>query len=245
MSLNSFLKPKFQYQLIRLGKKNDGGYLVGEECVKKADVLISFGIKNDWSFEKHFQKINNKAKVKCYDDQLNLKLLVRLFIIQLIFVFKNLKFSLLLKNLTDIFEYFFILLTKKIEFNKRIIKYGDVKVISENHQNIFFKIDIDGHEYRIFDELIEIKEKIVGIVIEIHDLDLHMERISAFCKKIGLELTHNHPNNFAMLDRNNDPTVVELTFEKAPKKLSENCVLPNSLDMANNPNAPDIKMKFK
>ena len=72
-----------------MGKKNDGGYLVGEETVKKAEALISFGIKNDWSFEKDFRKINNKSKIKCYDNQLNLKLLVRLFIIQLIFVFKN------------------------------------------------------------------------------------------------------------------------------------------------------------
>ena len=54
MSLDNSLKPKFQYQLNRLGKKNDGGYLVGQETIKKAEVLISFGIKNDWSFEKRF-----------------------------------------------------------------------------------------------------------------------------------------------------------------------------------------------
>ena len=118
MALNKILKPKFQYQLVRLGKKNDGGYLVGEETVKKAEALISFGIKNDWSFEKDFRKINNKSKIKCYDNQLNLKLLVRLFIIQLIFVFKNFKFSLLLKNFTDIFEYFFI--KKKLNLIKKL-----------------------------------------------------------------------------------------------------------------------------
>ncbi len=243
MALNKILKPKFQYQLVRLGKKNDGGYLVGEETVKKAEALISFGIKNDWSFEKDFRKINNKSKIKCYDNQLNLKLLVRLFIIQLIFVFKNFKFSLLLKNFTDIFEYFFI--KKKIEFNQKIITYGDIKKISINYQNIFFKIDIDGHEYRIFDELIEIKEKIVGIVIEIHDIDLHLERVLSFCKEIGLELTHIHPNNFAIVDNNGDPTVIELTFEKTPRKIGENCILPHSLDMQNDPACSDISLKFK
>src|SRR6056300_476597 len=108
MSLDNCLKPKFQYQLTRLGKKNDGGYLIGNETIKKADVFISFGIKNDWSFEKDFKKINNKAKIYCYDNQLDFKLLIRLFIIQSIFVFKNLKFSLLLKNFLDIFEFYFI-----------------------------------------------------------------------------------------------------------------------------------------
>lgn len=243
MALDNILKPKFQYQLIRVGKKNDGGYLVGEETVKKADVLISFGIKNDWSFEKNFKKINNRAKIKCYDDQLNFKLLVRLFIIQLIFVFKNFKFSLLLKNFIDIFEYFFI--KKKIEFNQEIITYGDIRKISRNSENIFFKIDIDGHEYRIFDELIQIKEKIVGIVIEIHDIDLHFERVLSFCKNIGLELTHIHPNNFAIMDNKGDPTVIELTFEKSPRKISENCVLPNPLDMQNDPETSNISLKFK
>ena len=68
--------------------------------------------------KKIFRKINNKSKIKCYDNQLNLKLLVRLFIIQLIFVFKNFKFSLLLKNFTDIFEYF--LLKKKLNLIKKL-----------------------------------------------------------------------------------------------------------------------------
>lgn len=243
MTLPIFFKPKFQYQLTRLGKKNDGGYLVGEETVKKAEVLISFGIKNDWSFEKDFKRINNNAKIKCYDDQLDYKLLIRLFIIQLIFVFKNLKFSLLLKNFKDIFEFFFI--KKKIEFHKEIITYGDVEKISANYKDIFFKIDIDGHEYRILDELISIKKKIIGIVIEVHDIDLHFERVSNFCKKIDLELTHNHPNNFAILDNKKDPTVLELTFEKAPKKVGENCIFPNPLDMKNNPETPDVVLNFK
>ena len=243
MSLDNSLKPKFQYQLTRLGKKNDGGYLIGNETIKKADVLISFGIKNDWSFEKDFKKINNQAKIYCYDNQLDFKLLIRLFIIQSIFVFKNLKFSLLLKNFLDIFEFYFI--RKKITFKKELISYGDVKKLSEKYQNIFFKIDIDGHEYRILDELIAIKDRVIGIVLEIHDIDLHKDRVIDFCKKNGLVLTHNHPNNFAMLDNNGDPTVLELTFEKTPIKIGENCVLPNSLDMKNNPKIPDIELKFK
>jgi hypothetical protein len=48
-----------------------------------------------------------------------------------------------------------------------------------------------------------------------------------------------------MLDNNGDPTVLELTFEKTPIKIGENCVLPNSLDMKNNPKIPDIELKFK
>ena len=243
MSLDYILKPDAQYELVRLGKDNDGGYLVGAETIKKADTLISFGIKNDWSFEKNFKKLNNQASINCYDNQLDLKLLFRLFIIQLIFVLKNFKFKLLIKNFTDIFEY--LILKNKISFHKELITYGDVKKISQNYESIFFKIDIDGHEYRILEELISIKDKIVGLVIEIHDIDLHRDKVINFCNSIGLKLTHNHPNNFAILDKNGDPTVLELTFERYPVKIGDECVLPNKLDMQNNPLASDVELKFK
>ena len=58
-------------------------------------------------------------------------------------------------------------------------------------------------------------------------------------------MTHIHPNNFAILDDKNDPTVIELTFERTPKKIGESCKLPNSLDMKNNPETPDVKLIFK
>ena len=48
------LKPKFNYQLIRLGGHNDGGYLVGLKSILATSTLISFGIGGDVDFEKDF-----------------------------------------------------------------------------------------------------------------------------------------------------------------------------------------------
>ena len=48
------LKPKFRYQLIRLGGYNDGGYLVGLKSILATSTLISFGIGGDIEFEKDF-----------------------------------------------------------------------------------------------------------------------------------------------------------------------------------------------
>ena len=56
MYLHKIFKPKKEYELTRLGKKNDGGYLVGIQTVKESQYLISFGIRDDWSFEKDFLK---------------------------------------------------------------------------------------------------------------------------------------------------------------------------------------------
>ena len=51
----------FNYsKLIRLGKNNDGGYIIGD--IKKYDLFISGGISNDISFENDFIK---KYGIKC------------------------------------------------------------------------------------------------------------------------------------------------------------------------------------
>lgn len=71
MALERIFKPKFAYKLIRLGRKNDGGYLLGMNTINKTNTLISFGINDDWSFEKKFYDLNNKIKILAFDDQLN------------------------------------------------------------------------------------------------------------------------------------------------------------------------------
>ena len=71
MKLPNILKPKNNYQLMRLGKNNDGGYLIGKKSVTNSKNLISFGIADDWTFEDHFQKINKDIKVKTYPKSLN------------------------------------------------------------------------------------------------------------------------------------------------------------------------------
>ena len=79
MAIDTLLKPKKKYKLIRLGGINDGGYLVGENSLRGTETLISFGIEDNWQFEKEFQIMNSKAKIKCYDDKSILKYLVKMY----------------------------------------------------------------------------------------------------------------------------------------------------------------------
>ena len=145
-----------------------------------------------------------------------------------------------IKNLFNFFNF-----KKRVTLIKKHISYGDVLNISKEYNDIFFKIDIDGSEYRIFEELIQIKHKILGLVIEIHDIDLHKEKIINFIKQLDLELIHIHPNNFAGVDRNNDQIVIELTFEKNPDMLSNQISFTHTLDMKNNPSVKDIELVFQ
>ena len=61
MMIPKDFKPKFQYDLIRLGKNNDGGYLVEKNSIIDSDKLISAGISWDFSFEKDYINLSNKS----------------------------------------------------------------------------------------------------------------------------------------------------------------------------------------
>ena len=71
-TLPKFFQLKKVDDLIRLGGKNDGGYLVSETDVKTSDILISFGMSVNWKFEIDFIKKNN-VPLNIYDASVNKK----------------------------------------------------------------------------------------------------------------------------------------------------------------------------
>ena len=60
-----------------------------------------------------------------------------------------------------------------------------------------------------------------------------------------MHLTHIHPNNFAILDKNKNPTVIELTFERFPEIIGMSARLPNKKDQKCDPSKNDINIRFK
>ena len=244
MSFHKILKPKHSYDLIRIGRNNDGGYLVEKKSFENTESLISLGINDDWSFEKDFLKKNKKTIIKCFDDVLDEKFLLKRIIIQFIYLFYNRNFSVLKNYISNYL--LFLKIKKKIQFNKKRISYNDInKILSQETNNIFLKIDIEGHEYRILDDLLLNQKKIIGLVIEFHDCDLHLEKIIKFLSSFNLTLVHVHGNNFAERDLNGDIIVLELTFSKNPIQVNDICVLPNKLDMPNCHNKSEVILNFK
>ena len=120
------------------------------------------------------------------------------------------------------------------------------KILEEFHSEIFLKIDIEGFEYRVLDDILKNQNKLNGLVIEFHDFDLHRIKIKNFIDKLSLELVYISPNNYTGICKNGDPTTVELTFSKHPIiKNSNNKFTPVEVDYPNNPSAAQIKIKFK
>ena len=65
-----------------------------------------------------------------------------------------------------------------------------------------------------------------------------------FINELELELVHIHPNNQGGSNSIGDPTIIELTFVKSPKRVDKKNTY-NNLDKDNNPKLKPIKMKFE
>lgn len=227
-----FLKPKVLCDLQRVGNKNDGGYVIPKKSLQDTEILISFGLSDDWSFEKEFHKFSN-SKVLCFDNSVNGRFWIVRFIKSLISI---ITFNELGENIKKLFTYlkyiYFFNNKNKIHYKKFIIPndhfiFGidknnrtDLNEIFKEFQNknIFLKIDIEGSEYRILHQIISNQKNLSGLVIELHDCDLHFEKIKKFIDNFDLDLVHLHVNNFCSINNLSNPSVIELTF--CDKKLS-------------------------
>jgi len=252
LSLPNFLIPFHSNNLIRIGSTSDGSYLVDKNSVLESDFLISIGVGTVFEFEKKFLKLK-KVPILAFDGSAGIitqlkKIKWRL---RQIFYLRQKEYFL------DSFQYFFApfrfytffknFRNKKLNNNyRKFVKKNvgkdknfislknilDKYIIPESYKKIFFQIDIEGGEYKILDELIEIQDFISGLVIEFHDVSNNLREIDSFISKFSLKLVHNHINNIGGLTANKLPNVIECTFSNY-SELEKVEYLPHILDISN------------
>lgn len=243
-------KPKYKCELMRIGSKNDGGYLVEKQSFIKSKFLIGVGINDDWKFEKEFKK-----PFIGIDDQISYKFLVKKILLNF-FSFFSLSFSnRIIQSIKKLFDFHnlrqnFIrsILSNYHDPKKGVVSLEGIlndRSLNNDLNDIFLKIDIEGSEYRILSDILKLQNNFSGIVIEFHDIDIHQKTIEKFINEIDLDLVHIHPNNFGGVDKNGDPIIIELTFSKKPKIVSKKISLPNVFDTPNSDKIKDLKLKFK
>ena len=71
--LPKYLKPQYvkKSNLIRIGPKKDGGYIIDKRVIKKTKKIVTCGLNDDWSFEKEFQDTNKECSIFAYDHTVN------------------------------------------------------------------------------------------------------------------------------------------------------------------------------
>ena len=272
--LPNFLNPYKDTNLIRLGKNNDGGYIVNAIDVKNTKNLVSLGISFDYSFEEDFLKMNNKTNVRTYDGSVGFKYYrkkcknrIKNFLLK-----PNMKtFMNVIEgfNLFLQFSIFFkfnlfrkIVHTEKFvtsdtssfkDFEKgygyepKFIDFNDI--ISHKLNSVFLSIDVEGSEYELLEDICDFSKNLTGLNIEFHNVQDNLVKIKSFIKKLDLLLVHTHINNFGHIV-NGIPSVIELSFSSNSEidRFSNHKLtnkLPINLDKPNNPNGIDYLVTFK
>ena len=256
--LPSYLKPYHTNlsNLVRLGRKFDGGYVIDKRVIAKTKAIITCGLEAEWSFEKEFQKYNKQCKIIAFDhtvnkkfwitrflkDFLNLLLLKKIKFYQIFDVFKYIEYLIFFSGKND--HYLKKIVSKKQNNNQITI----TEAIGDN-KDIVLKIDIEGDEYKVLTDVNKNLDKLNLVIIEFHELKKNFNKIKNFIKRTKLKNIHLNANNYGMVDINGIPQVIEMTFINPKKfKIRNSKVKRNypikGLDFKNRKRGPDIKVSF-
>ncbi len=220
-------------KLQRIGRLNDGGYIVAQKSFEKADALVGYGIADDSSFEDEFSETfkKNSYGFDCGIKESPSKSKYFTFIDECIG--------------SDAFIWGNESSQKISSFAKQIAK------LNLQDKALFIKMDIEGAEYDTMPDILAHQAQITGIVLEIHaDHEGTIEKAGQLLVELrkNFVLIHVHGNNCSLLHFKSKhingemPSVFEASFihknlvtnievaqdQSHPKAVdSPNCKLPD------------------
>ena len=222
------------YQLIRIGSKNDGGYLIPDD-LEGIDYCYSPGVSDNADFE---LDLANKG-IKCFLADFSVE-----------------KSPISHKNINFLKKYISNKIGQKYIDFENWFKVTQKKSIQNNKENFILSMDIEGSELEVLSSMrTETLRKFRIIVLELHDLEriFHQPILTLYQSVINKILenfvvAHIHPNNaFKKVIRNNIdiPPLLEITFlNKSRVKCKETIYAnyPHSKDAPNVLGKKDIKL---
>tara|TARA_B100000035_G_scaffold305819_1_gene307099 strand:+ start:499 stop:1299 length:801 start_codon:yes stop_codon:yes gene_type:complete len=257
----NFLKPLFCPDLVRLGNRNDGGYVLPKELVESSDGLLSFGYGYDCSFEDDYIKKTNKSVI-IYDHTCDyFKLIKVLFKYLRRFLLFRKRISDVKTHLNNLIKHHNFVTSKKVKFNKKKIVKNKIENKTEIEINsviknlkfkeAIFKCDIEGTEYNILEDIINSSKIFSCILIEFHEIKENLNKFIYSINKLTevYHIVHLHGNNHdPIIEEINIPNTLEVTLVKKDfikeKKFVYKFPIKN-LDEPNNPNLSDHEFEFK
>lgn len=228
--MEQFLVYQSPYPKFRVGKSNDGGYVIAS-LPGTYDLCLSGGVSDDISFEEQLVTI---YPMECYAFDGTVSGIQT----------KNVRF--VQKNLA----------AETTPTTTNLQEYMEGKT------NVFLKLDIEGHEFRVLPSILRGDiHKVKQLVLEIHtpaDIqlapnyykglsDITNETMFRMMKQLNETHTivHFHANNAPPMQRIDGidvPHVFELTLIRndfAPQRLRNTEPFPTRLDMKNMPGKPE------
>ncbi len=178
-SLKELIKIKSDISdLIRLGSQHDGGYVVSKTGTEISDVLYTYGVNDNFDFEKDFCKAYPNKTARMFDPTVDV--------------------STGQSNIIFIKEGLYVNASSKTTFEDHVAKF------EEYQRKIFLKIDTEGAEYQFFESVSDsVLAPVIAMAVEFHGLG-NPDILQKFKKIIGkicknFDIVHIHGNNCSKL----------------------------------------------
>ncbi len=206
--------------MVRIGPREDGGYVLPETVSVDTRYLYSVGISIDWRFESAIASSNPRLEIRAYDRNSGSLVFFYSAIRNLLFGYVTGSDELFRARIRMSWKYFVLGLRFRMffRFGRRFYRKW-VRSVSKSSDEVAFvdsiksipdygslliKMDIEGGEYELANDLIEEierrKNQITCIVMEFHDTELRRTEFSTLVRNIQkhLSIVHIHGNNCAI-----------------------------------------------
>ena len=266
----AFLQPEL-VNLKRFGVPRDGGYVGPPESIAENSVIFCLGLSRDWSFETEISAQVKGARIFAFDPTVNLKMLTAECFAALKQVC-NFKSDESLNRRARVFGYRSkivknYVMSFQLKRNKHIQKWvkdksseaqdcisiGEIFAKYGKNREVVLKIDIEGDEFEVLDELLSLGQMsaVRSLFIEFHVFDSNWHNFSDLVHKLREthSLVHLHVNNGDLtLIQQATPHYLELTFIRKgilPETKELRKLLPIAgIDFSNQIGLPDFDIQF-
>lgn len=254
---NKSLRPHAPADLVRVGAEFDGGYVISQRMIDAAGGLLSFGLNDEWSFEEEFTR-KASVPVVCFDPTVDGLFWINRLAAGIVKGLISLDAMRLRRGFRfiDYWRFFNVRHNRHIRSaigysGPKSLSLSDAIVAAGLSGPLMLKMDIEGWEYRILKQLVELRGEFIGMAIEFHDVDLHEQRIIDFVEAISdrFVLIHFHANSHTTIGPDGLALVFELTFmARSLLQQSEQLIVHNlpiaELDAPNIPGGKEAVVSF-
>ena len=263
------LRPVDCSDLVRLGPRGDGGYVVPNVAIDRAVCLLSLGVKQDWSFERAFVAANSRARVIGVDPSVGPALFARQIISNAAGVVtaalsghrrERRKRAAVLSRSLDYFRFFgrrHRHLRRRVVGSPRAgsdVSLGDLleSAAQATPLGVFLKMDIEGGEYDVVPHVAAHAARFACVVVEFHGIGRRPARFADALDALesGFRIVHVHGNNYGeYAPAVGLPDVLEVTWLSLDLLPGTTTPSPHrypraGLDWPNTSSRPDLDLRF-